>query len=196
VLVVTAIAVPRVIAAHRRAHGKSGGAFGEAGNRLLRPLTALSASLASSSRWPLVGHIRVQIDLVVATRIMATMLAGGAAESDGLQVVSRGVVTQRVRTCFEAAHVALRAGDVIAMLNEFRGLLAPTEMEMLAVGHERGLSVVQWQRIAVRRRLALDELLRRLVSLTEPLLVVAVGLIVGAAVSALYLPTFRILDAL
>lgn len=167
--------------------------------RWMRPMLRLVHSarirLARSSSIPIVGRIRTEIDLVSASRIMATMLNAGSVADDALEAAGAGAVTRRAGVAFEAARTALLAGDVGAMLVALRVVLSPSEIEMLTVGHERGLAGVQWRRIAKRREQALDESLRALVSLTEPLLVVAVGLVVGAAVSALYLPTFRILDA-
>lgn len=196
VALVCAIALVQVVRSVWRRDGATTFSTFAWARTILRPLRAVTAQLALSSRLPIVGRVKSEIDLVIAARIMSTMLDGGAAVDDALQAAGAGIGTRHVRSSFEAASTALLAGNVESMLDALGAVLTPSEIEMLTVGHERGLSNVQWRRIAQRRAQALDELLRRLVSLTEPLLVVAVGLVVGAAVSALYLPTFRILDAL
>jgi type II secretory pathway component PulF len=196
VMLAVVIALSQVFRAARRTEGSAAfAAFGWA-RPVPQRLRAVTVRLTQSLRIPIVDRLRTEIDLVVASRIMATMLGGGAVADDALEAAGSGVGTRRIRACIEAAYSALRSGNVESMLVALSAVLTTSEIEMLTVGHERGLSSVQWQRIAQRRAQALDELLRRFVSLTEPLMVVAVGLVVGAAVSALYLPTFRILDAL
>ena len=196
VMLVVALVLTQAFRSARRRDGAIALSTSAWARQMRRPFQAMTAQMAPFSRLPIVGRVKTEVDLVIASRIMATMLDGGAVVDDALQAAGAGMSTPNVRACFEAAHTALLAGNVESMLIELGAVLTPSEVEMLTVGHERGLSNVQWRRIARRRAHDLDELLRRLVSLTEPLLVVAVGLVVGAAVSALYLPTFRILDAL
>jgi type IV pilus assembly protein PilC len=67
---------------------------------------------------------------------------------------------------------------------------------MLRVGVRNGLMGEQWSRVASRRDRAFEDLVRRMGTVIEPMLVALVGVIVGGAVLALYLPTFRVVQLL
>jgi type II secretory pathway component PulF len=147
-------------------------------------------------RVPMIGRLRIGIDVATAARVIAMMLSGGAAETDALRVARDGSTTKVVRSQLDRAHTLLVAGDTPASTAALAKILTPGEVEMLAIGRDAGLVARQWQHIASRRAQGLQHELARLAGLTEPVMVVLVGLTVGAAVSALYLPTFRILEAI
>jgi type IV pilus assembly protein PilC len=127
---------------------------------------------------------------------MATLLRGGTSFDAALQHVADELSPSRTGELFAAAAAAVRSGTS-PFSDEILGrVLDPGEREMLCIGERNGLLVEQWGRVAQRRDGALERRLHGLGATLEPLLIALVGFIVGGAVFALYLPTFRVMDLL
>jgi len=140
------------------------------------------------------GPLGRQTDIAVAARIIATMLANGATAVDAFATAGGSAAHREVRHhLLELAGIAA-SGRPIAGTEAVRWLCPAVEQEMLAVGEERGLLAEQWERIADRRIGALERRLALLGTLAEPILVIVVGLIVGGTVTALYLPSMKVLE--
>lgn len=158
--------------------------------RALRP----SARARVLDRTPVVRSLRRALDVAVLARLVATMLEGGVRVFDALDVAATLLPAGPRREAVTGAAARLgRGGDALEE-QRFVALFTPVERELLAVGERHGVLAAQWRRVAERRDEALKEHVDRLGSVVEPVLVVLVGLIVGGAVLALYLPTFRVLE--
>ncbi len=145
---------------------------------------------------PLSGAIRRSLRATVLAHVMAALLRGGVPLEEAFRQVADGIGTGRTRDVLnDAADVTLRGGDAFegAVLERF---LDPAEREMLRIGVRNGLLGEQWSRVASRRDRAFEDLVRRMGTVIEPMLVALVGVIVGGAVLALYLPTFRVVQLL
>jgi type IV pilus assembly protein PilC len=153
-------------------------------------------SIWLSPRVPVVGPLRVAIDVAVATRVVATVAEQGVAVHVALDRAADGVSLAHVRRALRHAAEAMRAGTVGTGDDGLGVLLDPRELRMLDVGAGQGMLAAQWSRIAARRARQLEVRLAALGAAVEPLLVVVVGMVVGGAVLALYLPSFRVLELL
>lgn len=145
---------------------------------------------------PVMRRLDHDVRLSLLARLMATMLGGGLPLIDALRTVEDTLPPGRVQARVRAAGLAVEAGGSVLSDDALGGLLDPAERELLAVAERTGLLAAQWERVAERRDAALAARIRRLGTIAEPLLVVLVGALVGGAVLALYLPTFRVLDLL
>ena len=154
------------------------------------PLRSPIASL------PLMRRLRAHVGLSVTARQIATMLGGGLPLIDALRVAHEslrdGPLTLRLRIAIST----VESGGSALADDALGGAFDQVERELLAVGERTGMLAEQWERVAVRRADELSARIGRLGAIIEPLLVVLVGALVGGAVLALYLPTFRVLDLL
>jgi type IV pilus assembly protein PilC len=181
--------------------GVSGGAVAWSSRRSSRtPGRARGSTLRAVGqiveRVPIVGRIRRDVDITVATRVIATLVSNGAPLVVALQVGADSSATSTVREGLASLTVTVAQGGRLASCPALAAIFTPIERELLAIGEERGLLAAQWERLAERRLDALEARLQTLGSLVEPLMVVVVGLVVGGTVTALYLPSFRVLDLL
>jgi type II secretory pathway component PulF len=136
------------------------------------------------------------MDVAVGTRVVATLAEQGVAVHVALDLAADGMSLAHVRDAMRRAARAMRAGMTGTADAELGMLLDQLELRMLDVGDAQGMLAPQWSRIAARRTRQLEARLASMGAAIEPLLVVAVGLIVGGAVLALYLPSFRVLELL
>jgi type IV pilus assembly protein PilC len=152
----------------------------------------LAAGLSPSG--PRSGPFRRPMDTAVAARVIATLLSNGATPVDAFTTAGRSAIHPGVRShLLELAEIA-SSGHPVSQTASAVWLLDAVEREMLAVGEERGLLAQQWERVADRRIADLERRLDLLGTLAEPVLVIVVGLIVGGTVTALYLPSIKVLE--
>jgi type IV pilus assembly protein PilC len=145
---------------------------------------------------PLTGRLRRELRLTVIAHVMATLVRGGVPLDVALEHVADGLPSGVTRQALLDAASATRQGTGPVDGRGLGRLLGTAEREMLRVGERHGLLAEQWERVAQRRDAALEDRMVRLGVVMEPLLVALVGAVVGGAVLALYLPTFRVMDLL
>ena len=145
---------------------------------------------------PLSGPLRRELRIAVAANVMATLVRGGVPLDEALSHIADRLESGRAQKAFAAAAVVTREGQSPFEDEALGQVLAVPELAMLRVGERNGLLADQWARVAQRREHALDEQMRRIGVIAEPILVAVMGGIVGGAVLALYLPTFRIIELL
>jgi type II secretory pathway component PulF len=154
------------------------------------PLAGLTA------RVPIVAGLRRDLGVAVLSRMVAAMLDAGIALADVLRSAAPTMEDPALRQRVAKAAEAVARGGSALDADALGSLLDPFEYEVLAVGERTGLVAEQWRRVAERRGASLSDRVVRVGAVMEPLLVVVVGGLVGGAVLALYLPTFRVLDLL
>jgi type II secretory pathway component PulF len=145
---------------------------------------------------PLWGRFRRDLRHTVLVHVMATLTGGGVPLDTALRHVAEMIGAQRAAQVLREAAIVTQHGASPFVPDQLGRLLDSAELAMLGVGERTGLVAEQWSRIARLRDRALEERIRRTSVVIEPVLVAIVGLIVGGAVLALYLPTFRIVELL
>lgn len=164
---------------------------------LRQPLRSLLGRFGLTSgvrRLPVVRSLHADVAVTVVAQVVATMLAGGVPFVDALREASRALVVGADRERVLRAAILVEQGRSAFEDDALGALIGPVDREILAVAERTGLLAEQWRRLAERRGKMLDERVTRLGAALEPLLIVFVGAVVGSAVIAMYLPTFRMLD--
>jgi type IV pilus assembly protein PilC len=166
--------------------GVPAGLLAEAG----RSISAIADHL------PVAGPIRRSLRLTVLAQVMASLLGGGTTLDAAMRHAAGTIGAERAQKVLREASVATAQGRSPFVLEELGRLLDPAELAMLRVGERTGLLAEQWGRVAQRRDRVLEDHIRRSNAVLEPVLVALVGAVVGGAVLALYLPTFRVMELL
>ena len=140
---------------------------------------------------PLIGDVLVKHQTIQFTRTLATVLAGGTPLVSALQTV-RGALTNR----FLAAGLAtaterVREGTTLSAAVEGVKVFPRLALEMIAVGEETGSLDAMLRDVAELYEGDLDQRLSQLTTWIEPVLLLIMGLVVGAIVVIMYLPVFE-----
>ncbi len=151
---------------------------------------------AARDRLPLSGPLRRDLRVTVVAHVIATLTRGGVPVDAALRHVADGLPAVRMQQLLHDAADAAREGRSPFDEEALGRVLDTAEREMLRVGERNGLVAEQWSRVAQRRDRALEERMRRIGVVIEPVLVALIGGVVGGAVLALYLPTFRVMELL
>jgi type IV pilus assembly protein PilC len=171
-----------------------GGVLAAARLALTRQRTSSQRGSSTDGRARAWGPLRRLTDTAVAARVIATLVSNGATTVDAFATAGASAGHPLVRHHLLELAAISASGRPIVETEAVHWLLHAVEREMLAVGEERGLLSQQWERIADRRIAALERRLALFGTLAEPVLVIVVGLIVGGTVTALYLPSIRVLE--
>jgi|CXWL01.1.fsa_nt_gi general secretion pathway protein F len=128
-------------------------------------------------------------------RTVGMLLRGGTPLVTALDMASE-LLHAGLRASLALARHAISEGRPVAASLEAHGLTTPVALRMLAVGEHSGNMGEMMDRIAVFH----DEEIARWVDwftrLFEPLLMAAIGLVIGAIVILMYLPIFELAGSL
>jgi type IV pilus assembly protein PilC len=140
---------------------------------------------------PLIGPIMVKHHTVQLTRTLGTILAGGTPLVEALHI-ARGAVSNRwVRLGLEEAESEIREGATLATALERPHILPKLAIEMVSVGEETGSLESMLRDVGDFYEADLDTRLSQLTTWIEPVLLLVMGVLVGAIVIVMYLPVFQ-----
>ncbi len=155
----------------------------------------LGLLMVALTRIPAVGTRMLVYHLARAYRTLGMLLRGGIPIVGALSMVT-GLLPLDMRDRLSRATKRIREGVSISNAMNEAGLTTPVASRMLRVGEKSGDMAEMMERIAIFH----DEELARWVDwftkLFEPLLMVLIGVIIGAIVVLLYLPIFELAGSL
>jgi len=147
-------------------------------------------------RIPLLGRLVRQLCIARTAGTLGTLLASGVPMEDSLRI-STGVARNRfVASSLNLALIRIRAGRGLG--SALRRTVFDDEwvIAMIEVGEEAGALPEMLCRVGVTLEEEVDAQLLRLTTLLEPSLIVAMAVIVGIIVIALFLPIVRIIQSI
>lgn len=146
-------------------------------------------------RIPTIGkHMRV-FQMARLYRTLGMLLSGGIPILQALDM-SRGLLSAALVPNLASAMTAVREGNAISEAMEKSGLVTPLSLRMLRVGEKSGEMGSMMEKIAVLHDEELSRWLDWFTRLLEPLLMIVIGLVIGAVVMMLYMPIFDLAGSL
>jgi general secretion pathway protein F len=114
---------------------------------------------------------------------------GGITILNAIDTV-QSMVSASVRTSLAAARAAIESGQPLSDAFEANGLTTPISLRMLRVGERTGEMGPMLTQSAAFYDGEISRWIDRFTRTFEPLLMAAIGLVVGAIVVLLYMPIF------
>jgi len=146
-------------------------------------------------RLPLFGRIWKKYSISQLTRSLATMLSGGISLVPSLQVAIKSVGNQQIANEVGKVVEKVVEGESLSDSLEKTGLMTEMTLEMIQVGEETGSLSEMLNNISDFYDEEIDNNLNSLISLLEPVLLVAMGLVIAGMLLSMYLPLFRVISA-
>ncbi|MCL6640613.1 MAG: type II secretion system F family protein [Candidatus Rokubacteria bacterium] len=143
-------------------------------------------------KMPVLGELNRKIVVARFTRTLGTLIASGVPIMQSLEVVSRAIDNTVIGQAIDAVRASIREGQTIAIPLQFSGVFPPMVVQMAKVGEETGQLEQMLEKVADFYDVEVETTVASLTSLLEPLLIIFMGVIVGAMVIALYLPIFQL----
>lgn len=123
---------------------------------------------------------------------MSTLLESGVPILYSLEITERSVANMIVADIIRQAKEDVRAGKSLSQPLDRSGFFEPMLVQMIGIGEEIGELSQMFKRINTFYQEYVETFLSRFTSLFEPVMLVFMGLVIGAMVIGMFLPIFQI----
>ena len=147
-------------------------------------------------KFPIVGPILVKSAIARFARTLSTMFAAGVPLVEAMQSVAgaTGNIVFEEGTLRMKDEVA--TGQRLQRAMENTGLFPNMVVQMIAVGEESGSLDTMSAKVAEFYEAEVDNAVDSMASLMEPMIMAVLGVLVGGMVIAMYLPIFKLGQAI
>lgn len=160
-------------------------AFNDTGRRI---------ALGRIARLPVLSEIFVTLGLSRLYRTLALLLDSGIPLLQSLEM-ARGIVNPVQSAELATAITRLRAGQMLSESLAGTSLIPPIAESLLRVGERSGALAEMCDKLANFLDIALDRKVDTFSRLFEPLLMSAIGIVIGAIVLMMYSPIFDLVGS-
>jgi type IV pilus assembly protein PilC len=137
---------------------------------------------------PLFGPLLKKVAISRFTRTLGTLVGSGVPILQALNIVKETAGNVIVGNAVQAVHNSVKEGETITAPLEAANLFPPMVISMVDVGEQTGALPEMLMKIADKYDDEVDNAVAGMTSLLEPIMIVFLGIIVGAIVIAMYLP--------
>ena len=147
---------------------------------------------ATKLRLPIVGGIFERIALARFTRTFAMMYKAGVPLLQTLSINSASVGNRHIGQAILGMREGVERGEALARTASSSGLFTPLVLQMMAVGEETGALDDLFVEVADFYEQEVDYDLKQLASAIEPILIVAMGVMVLILALGVFLPMWEL----
>lgn len=145
---------------------------------------------------PIFGPIVMMIAIARFTKTLATLLASGVPILTALNIVKAVLGNVVLEKVIDEARSSIQEGESIAAPLKRSGRFPPIVTHMIAIGEKSGELENMLTNVANAYDSQVDTKINTLTSLLEPLMIVAMGGVVGFIVFSILLPILKMNQAL
>lgn len=145
---------------------------------------------------PLIGDIFYKSIMARSLRTLSSLLEAGIPVLNALEMAAGVANNAPVEKAFMGLRDAARKGRGLGETAKTMPIFPLMVAQMIVVGEETGKVDAMLNKVADWFESELDEKIKRLTSILEPALIIAVGLVVAMIASAIYLPIVGAIQAL
>lgn len=145
-------------------------------------------------KMPLFGNLLQMIYLVRFTRSMNTLIIGGVNISTSLEVAGEVVNNLYYKKIINETIIEVQSGNSICTIFVKTKEIPTMVSQMMLVGEKTGKLDVSLEKVTNFYNREISTMLNNLMSLLEPVLMVAMGLGVGIMVAAILLPMYNVVS--
>jgi len=143
-------------------------------------------------RLPILGAVNKKIIIARFSRTFGTLVASGVPIMQALEVVAKAIDNTEVSAAVDAVRTSIREGESIAIPLQASGMFPPMVVQMVKVGEETGSLETMLNKVADFYDAEIEATVNSLTSILEPVLIVGMGVVIGAMLISLYLPIFNL----
>ena len=145
-------------------------------------------------RLPVFGPLFHKVALARFASTLGMLLRSGVPILQALDNVTETVNNRVIGDAVDDVKTSVREGESIAKPLGRHSVFPPMVVQMMAVGEETGAVDTMLDKVAEFYNSEVTATVDALTSLIEPLLIAVIGGAVGAAVIALYMPMFNVIN--
>jgi len=145
---------------------------------------------------PLFGALFTKTAVARVTRTLGTLMGSGVPVLQALNIVGDTAANHVVSGAIQDVHDSVKEGDAMALPFESSGVFPGMAVSMVDVGEETGALPEMLIKIADNYDDEVDTAVEGLTSVIEPVMMVALALIIGTIVVAMFVPMVSIIGKL
>jgi general secretion pathway protein F len=154
-----------------------------------------AAIMRRIERTPRVGEVLRTYQLARFYRALGMLLQAGIPVITALEMVS-GLLPPHLHPHLQAARARIGEGRSISAAFEAHGLVTPVSLRLLRVAERSGQMGAMLERAAAFHEEDIAQAIDWFIRLFEPLLMIAIGLVIGIVVLLMYAPIFELAGSL
>ena len=144
---------------------------------------------------PVFGSLLKKVAVARFSRTLGTMISSGVPILDALDICSKTAGNKVIEKALQTTRAAISEGRTIAEPLQATKVFPGMVVSMIAVGEQTGAMDAMLSKIADFYDDEVDNAVDALTSLLEPLMMVFLGGSIGAILIAMYLPIFKLAEA-
>jgi type IV pilus assembly protein PilC len=141
---------------------------------------------------PIFGHLFQLIYLVRFTRSLQTLIIGGVSISKGLSITAEVVNNSVYKRIIEETKKEVEDGNSISSVFSRSKEIPNMVAQMMAIGEKTGRLDIILERITDFYSREINNIVANLMTLMEPIIMVAMGVGVGIMVAAVIMPMYNL----
>jgi type IV pilus assembly protein PilC len=145
---------------------------------------------------PVFGDLIRKASVAKFSRTLGTLLGSGVPLLDGLTICAKTAGNKVIEEALINARISIAGGKTIADPLAASGIFPKMVTHMIAVGESTGALDAMLGKIADFYEDEVDQAVASLTSLLEPVMMVFLGIVIGFIVIAMYLPIFKMSEAI
>lgn len=145
---------------------------------------------------PVFGLLWRKIAIARFARTLSTLIKGGVPLIRALEVVKKTINNASMSQALAAAQLGVREGGGLSAPLAASKVFTPMVVQMIAVGEETGEIDRMLEKVADFYDSDVEDMVGRLSTLIEPLLIGFMGVVVGIIVLAIMIPMFDVITGM
>jgi type IV pilus assembly protein PilC len=121
-------------------------------------------------------------------------VASGVPILQALEIVAETANNELISQAVKGTRTSIKEGETIAKPLSQSPIFPPMVVQMISVGEETGALDSMLTKIADFYDEEVSSMVESLTALIEPLMIAAMGVIIGGIIVALYMPMFEIIN--
>lgn len=144
-------------------------------------------------RIPIVGLLSRKVGIARFSRTLSTLLHGGVPIITALDVVKKTIGNLSMMEALGEAQRGIKEGISLASTLARSKVFTPMVIQMVSIGEESGALDKMLEKIADFYESDVDDVVTRLSSIIEPVIIVVLGIVIGTIVTAIMIPLFDVI---
>jgi len=147
-------------------------------------------------KMPLFGDLNEKSAVARFCRVFGTLTRSGVPILNCLDIVGNTIGNKVLSNAVDAAKEEIQQGGMLSIAIQKKNIFPPMAIQMMSIGEETGELDSMMMKVADFYEDEVEQAIKGLTSLIEPLMMVGIAGMVGTILLSMYLPMFSIFDQL
>ncbi len=147
-------------------------------------------------KMPLFGDLNEKSAVARFCRVFGTLTRSGVPILSSLDIVCNTVGNKVIANAIAGAKAEIQQGGMMSLALQKANVFPPLAIQMISIGEETGELDAMMMKVADFYEDEVEQAVKALTSIIEPLMMIGVAGMVGIILLSMYLPMFKIFDAL